>query len=944
MARKVRSLQAEARGRVDPLAFVAVDLETTGLNWQNDRIIEVGAVRVDGGRVAKRFQSLVRPDRKVPAFVVRLTGIRPEELKDAPAAAAVIADLQAFAGGLPLVFHNARFDYAFLEQSAPFANLRWDTLPLARCLLPAARSHGLAGLCRAFGIGLDNHHRADADAMATAEIFLALLALLEAQEPPVLEKLHRIGLEEHRALIREVQELKRSGGTFGLSARLAGLNQDYAFRFDPGQPGSVDERDSAPSVSACGNVAEIFDAGGRLDQALGESFEHRGEQLQMAQAVDAALRDEHFLCAEAGTGTGKSLAYLAPAALWAARSEERVVVATHTKLLQEQLYYKDIPLLARATGPFRAALLKGRNNYLCLRRWREALFHPELMLAADEREEALVLVPWAERTATGDIAEHRGFSTARAPGLWAKVCSDPASCQGGRCPQFGACFLMKARRRAEQAEILVINHSLLFTDLVSDNRLLPEYQRLVVDEAHNIERVATDFLGYGLNRWELSRFLAGLYSRTPAETGLLVTVNRAVGQAGMPVTATLGMQRSVLGIVQVVAEAARVTERFFGIDLRRHLERQEKRRYLAGDGLQNLLLEEAGELIDHLGTVAERLALLNQWLSEVRGANFEEIDGLRQELHARGLEAKGLADRLGDLVLAEQQGFIFWVEPANDYSTFKLVAAPLEVSRILADKLYPHLKTLVFTSATLAVEGRFDFFTQRTGLALLDQDRVVTMALASPFDFQSQASLMVPGFLPSPKDKAFDSALIKLLQATLRAHRAGTLVLFTSFELLNKCYDKVSESGEIRVLAQGRDGLPVQLVEQSLAEPNTVIFGTSSFWEGVDLPGEALELLVIVKLPFAVPTDPLVQARCQLIDQGGGSSFTDYLLPEAVIRFRQGFGRLIRSKSDQGVVIVADSRIVNNAYGSAFIRSLPRLPVVVSRSEEELLEGLASLR
>jgi ATP-dependent DNA helicase DinG len=918
------SEQLEARKETGPLAFVAVDIETTGLNWERDQIIEIGAARFENGAPAGKFQALVNPGRKLSHFIKRLTGITQEEVDAAPLLDEAMPGFMDFIGESVLVLHNGRFDLSFLGAAADIPNQAWDTLTLARSLLPANRSHSKDNLCRHFGIETGRSHRAYDDALATGHLFLRLTELISELDPLTLDKMHRLALTDHKKLLERFK-----------AARLE------VPPVSDKQEGSQDAPEK--NLKKVEKLDLIFGQGGELAGILGGDYEERTEQVEMAGKVMSSLDDESFLLAEAGTGTGKSLAYLAPAAIWARKKNQRVVISTHTKNLQEQLFYKDIPLLREAIGPFQAALLKGRSNYLCLRRWQEVSFHPELFLSEEEREEALILVPWTLRTATGDISEHRGFNPGRAPSLWGKVCSEAVNCQNNRCPLFSKCFLRQARKKAEQAHLIVVNHSLLFSDLSEQSQVLPEYDRLIIDEAHNIERVATDLLGYGFSRWDLWRLLQGLYTKRPAEGGLLVSVSQWIKKNGKGVEAASGLQQSALDIASQALETGKLGERFLGlkIDLEQGRRSQEKKRYLQGDSLQSRLFEEGRELVDVLLALANRLSLLQEALSVSGLGPEDEKELFAEELLKRSQECRNLGNMLARLVQAEERGYIYWAEPGSWQNDLRLVAGPLEVGSILNEKLYEHLRTAVFTSATLTVESDFSFFKSRVGLSLADKERVGELRLASPFDYRRQAALLVPQYLPSPKAPNFGESFIAMLQEVLARHRTGGLVLFTAFDLLNRSYRQLLEAGQANILAQGIDGHPSQLVEQSLTNKETVIFGTNSFWEGVDLPGQALELLVIAKLPFSVPNDPLVEARCQAIESSGGSSFHQYLLPEAVIRFRQGFGRLIRNRTDRGLVIVADSRITNTEYGKTFIRSLPALPVIVCRTVAELLSNVS---
>jgi ATP-dependent DNA helicase DinG len=924
MPRKKKIEIKEEQAREEPLAFVAVDIETTGLNWDRDQIIELGAAKVEQGKVTARFQTLVYTDRKVPRFVQDLTGISQEEIDQAPSLESGIEGLREFACELPMIFHNAQFDLAFLKKAMDIENPCWDTLTLARALLPDQKSHSLKNLCRDFGIDPGKSHRADDDANSTAMLFIQLYEKLSELDLPLLQKMSHLALPFHRLLLERAVVGKKVAGNIEVPEKIAE---------------KIPEGYSSIRVDS---LEEIFNQDGKLTEILGDSYEFRQEQADMASSVMSAFENDEFLCAEAGTGTGKSLAYLAPAVIWSRLNNERVVISTHTKTLQEQLYGKDVPIMRSAAGFFKATVLKGRNNYLCWRRWQEVMLHPALFLTPEEREEALILCLWADRTAVGDVSEHRGFSVGRAPGLWGKICSDHTACHNNRCKFVKKCFMVQARKKAEEADVVIVNHSLLFTDLAAPNAILPDYQRVVIDEAHNIEKTATDLLGYSLDRWTVARFLAGIFARNPVESGLLPTLNHWLSKSGLNKEVAGSIEKASLDMVQTILETGKAADRFFKRkwDLGDSKGRLEKKRYLEGDGFQQTVIDQSQELMNLLDRLTDSLSLLNQWLADVEAGDADELDTLRQELYGRSLEARNLSNTLGKLAAADEKGYIFWMEPGDNNYGVKLVAGPLDVGQVLAKILYPRTKTAVFTSATLAVDGKFDFFKNRVGLSLMDQDRVISLALPSPFDFQKQAAVFVPTYLPSPKLPDYDQAFTDMVREVLESTKVGTLVLFTAFDQLKRSYQQIQESGKLNILAQWIDGNPAQLVERSIAEKDTIIFGTNSFWEGVDLPGQACELLVIARLPFSVPSDPLVNARCQAIEQAGGSSFHQYLLPEAVIRFRQGFGRLIRSRNDFGAVIVGDSRITGTEYGKVFLRSLPKMPLYVCRDIDELLENL----
>lgn len=929
-----RPMKKKARETRGSLAFVALDLETTGLSHSQDAVIEIGAVAVEGEGRREEFRTFVHTSRKIPLPVRKLTGIADSDLEGAPELEEAVGQFSDFAGGRPVVLHNAAFDLGFLEEHwKPQAEV-WDTLDLSRAVFPGLRSHGLEHLARLFGFHPGRSHRALEDSRATADLFLLVCGVLGGMEPDALRAIQAPAPVQYRALLGLLAEMAGRGIRPSLDLGGRGAALEEAVRTSKR---TVTYPAAARPVDS---MAGFFGQEGPLARAMGQGFELRGEQEAIAAEIGRALEDDLFLTVEAGTGVGKSLAYLAPAAVWARKNKERVIVSTYTRNLQEQLYYKDIPLATAAVGPFRAALLKGRGNYLCWRKWREAAQYPELLLGDRERAEAMILAHWAECTQSGDVSEHGGFNPARAPGLWSKLSAESATCQGGRCPQYRRCFLFRARKAAQEAELVVVNHSLLFSDLAAQNRILPEYQRLVFDEAHNLEQVATDYLGFSLNRWEVLNFLQGVYSRKGGESGLLAKLGAWLRGQRPDSHAAAAWRASMLELGESALECGKLADRLFHSKWNQKSGSREKARFRQGDRLQSELQDMSGELVESLLLLSDRLRILYDLVSQTEGLERVEKEAFADQLLLAGQQAASLADTLARLAAAEDRDYVFWAEFREQ--GLVLAAGPLEVGRVIAEKLHPGLKTLVYASATLSVDGRFDYFVERSGLALADKDRVRHVLLKSPFDYRSQAGLAVAGFLPSPRDRDYGEQVARLIESMLQRLRRGTLVLFTSFDLLHRCYWRLARAG-IPALAQGLDGSPGQILETARRSKDTIVLGTNSFWEGVDLPGQSLELLVITKLPFSVPTEPLVEARCQAIEREGGSAFHRYLLPEAVIRLRQGFGRLIRNKTDRGLAVLCDPRVVSSDYGQVFLRSLPEMPTSFCRDAGELWAALEAL-
>ncbi|MBX5482669.1 MAG: ATP-dependent DNA helicase [Myxococcaceae bacterium] len=627
------------------------------------------------------------------------------------------------------------------------------------------------------------------------------------------------------------------------------------------------------------SVDGILGEHGALAAAL-PGFEHRPEQLEVARAVEEAFANRSYLIAEAGTGTGKTLAYLVPAIL----SGRRVVVSTATRNLQEQIFFKDVPLLRDVLGlEFEAAYVKGRANYLCLHRFEARA----ASLRFDTPEDVAAwprIAAWAERTQTGDRAE---LDLPEDLPAWKDLSSTSETCLGARCPLYESCFVTRMRRRAEAADVVVANHHLFFADLAlrsrpggSETGVLPRYEAVVFDEAHAIDEVATDFFGFQVSNYRIED-LAG-------------DAQRAL-QPDAPGADTLGALAARLKWhADAFIHRASVLLRF------------------AHDGAVRL---EAQSL---KGAATERAQLVDalQSLHAFCAPRAEEAP----ELASIARRAGEIAEQLELLACADEPGHVFWAE-ARGRGLF-LRAAPIEVGDDLRRRLYANVDTVVFTSATLTAEGRFDYFARRMGLSPADEGvPYATVSVASPFDYSAQAALYVPDHLPEPNAPGFARAVADELVALCEVTGGRAFALFTSLRNMEAAWAAAKDRLPYQVLLQGER--PKRALLEAFRERPSVLFASHSFWEGVDVPGEALSLVVIDKLPFASPGDPRVAARIDLLRERGEDPFGAYQLPEAAIALRQGFGRLIRSRRDRGVVAILDPRLRARAYGRTFLRSLP---------------------
>jgi len=600
------------------------------------------------------------------------------------------------------------------------------------------------------------------------------------------------------------------------------------------------------------------------------NYEFRPGQLQMAEAVEQALAEKRHLIVEAGTGTGKTLAYLVPAIL----SGKRVVVSTGTKNLQEQLFFKDVPFLRQHfSTPLRVCYMKGRNNYACRQKIYDAEKEP-VLAGLEEVADYQVIREWEKTTETGDRAEIKSLPEKSA--AWAKIDARRERCPGQKCPQFERCFITRMLQRAHESDLIIVNHHLFFADLAVKDEdfggIIPDYAAVIFDEAHEIEDIAGQFFGISISNHQVRELCRDIL---------------ALGQRK-----GFGSQE----LDRVLERVEEVSDRFFAL-----FGEAEGR---TGFNRQDAFLEkhdrEYQDLLRGLELIASQLEL-------IKGAPDEAIP-----LFHRAIE---LGDKLRFWMEGRDKTYVYWLERRG--AGCFLQATPIEVDQILESKLFERVDTAVLTSATLAVSGGFDYIQRRLGLR-----HAGTLIVPGSFDYPRQVLLYVPPHLPDPRNGAFVPAAAAEIVKLLELSRGRAFVLFTSYQQMQAVYDRVSFAVNFPVLLQGT-GPRSALLEEFRTTPHCVLFATASFWQGVDVPGEQLSCVIIDKLPFAVPSDPVVEARIRAIREQGGNPFYEYQIPQAALALKQGFGRLIRSRTDRGVLVLLDNRITRQRYGQVFFNSLP---------------------
>ena len=864
--------------------LIAVDLETTGFDPDSDRIIEIGAVRVrltaDGAEPGERFSTFVDPGRDIGAAITRLTGIRDPDLIGAPTAADAVARFAAFAGDAVLVGHNVGFDLSFLERSgfAPGAQ-RLDTADLASMLLPTAPSYALQRLAADDGIVPAAAHRALDDALTCAAVLASLAARARALPAALLEE-----ARSYAAVLGTAAE-RFFADALGASVRHA-WDGDLMRTEAPSVPSSHEP--IAPIT-----VATFLSPSSPFASA--RQLEDRPEQRRLAIEIERTMATGGVLVAEAGTGVGKSIAYLLPA-FGRAVLGERVIVSTHTLPLQDQLVRKDLPDLQAALGTdLRVAVLKGRSNYLCPRRWQ--LFRTQVT-TREEARLALKTLIWRTTTESGDRAELNLLGGESA--LWSRVSADDETCTSRRCAATrGGCYLERARTAAAEASIVVVNHALLLHDARAGGTLLPDAEHVVVDEAHHLEEVASDAFGFKLETWRTRRDLDRI-AHSPLVVGALKDPDPSrreeaqllrdeVARAGGIVEETFAALATLL---PEGSDRLRITGGFRASD----------DRWLAIE----LAAERMTDGLAGIRVAGERLA--------ARGGDDDEL----VEHESAMKELIGEQGAIDHGIHQPKPGEIAWLERSND--GIGLYVAPAHVGGALRRTLIDRHRSVVMTSATLGVAGTMTFTMDRLGVS----DVAGTLRVGSPFDHARQSLLIVPSDIALPHDGHFAEEAAIIIGDVARALGGRTLVLFTSHTAMREVGAQLGglEDTGIAVLTQGVDGSRRSILER-FAAGGSVLLGTQSFWEGVDLPGDQLRCVVIAKLPFPVPDDPLIQGRSERYDD----PFREYQLPLAALRLRQGYGRLIRSKTDRGAVVLLDRRVILQDYGPTFLASLPAVRV-----------------
>ncbi|ARK30343.1 hypothetical protein BkAM31D_11180 [Halalkalibacter krulwichiae] len=834
------------------------------------------------------------------------------------------------------VAHNVDFDLSFLRKQVEHEGYQFprmpvfDTVELSRILLPQQESYKLSHLAEHLGFSHDRPHQADSDAEVTAALFLKLIHTLK--QLPVLT------LQQLVPLVRKFKSDLEPVLSEMIHEKL-NKGEDNEERFDCYRqlaikriPEGSSNVENTQTYSFSSYSQKLFAEEGTLQDAF-TNYELRPGQRRMMKEVDYAFQLNEHLMIEAGTGTGKSLGYLVPAAFYAHEHQQPVIVSTQTIPLQEQLLTRDLPLL-KTILPFSidVTLLKGRSHYLCLRKFEQSLSTIDSDSYDVILTKALLLI-WITETETGDVEELNLPSGGK--GFWFEVQSDAASDLGRYNPWFQRCYYHRARRKAQKADLVITNHALLCTDIMNEQGLLPTYYYAVIDEAHHLEETASDHLGAKTDYFTFTYLIQRL--GLDVEDEMLGYLYQLIEQYQLPsvkkdLPDLLGSLKEELDeLFRMLHGFVLQKQKTSSSDVGRIRYRYQS--YLEKDLVWQAILECSMRVHMIAKDCLVQLKRVLKTMQEMREDMTYQDRGFVADLDSVVQSLSEQEDILYDLLLEYDPNYVYWieVEPRGAKNATFLFKKPIDVSDLLADHFFTKKKSVVLTSATLSVNGTFRYQEKRLGLTDFG---VKTTIIPSPFSYMEQVRLLMPTDIPAIKEvgeEAFAEELSLKLWRMMEVSKGKMLVLFTSYDMLKQVYKHVkhlNEIGTYQIIGQGiTSGSRAKLTKMFKQSEEAVLFGTSSFWEGIDLPGDELKTLVIVRLPFAPPDQPLLQAQYDKAKEDGRNPFMEISLPQAIIRFKQGFGRLIRTTHDRGCVFVFDRRISTTRYGKQFIRSLPDVPV-----------------
>ena len=895
-------------------SIISIDLETTGLSQDKDKIIEIGAIKFDeNANKVSEFETYINPEIGINSFVQNLTGISNENVTNAPLFLDISQDLELFLSDSILIGHNVGFDKGFLNSNGmDLSNIFIDTWRFAQIILPELHDLSLGSICKYIGVEQLNAHRAKSDAHNTMEVFVYLLNRFYNLDPRLKSTVKNLILDKDN----ELYFLFNS------------LISDYQYTDEPFslKELTVNSNDEFQSTSSFkltdALIDDVFNEKSEILNSILDNFSYRPQQHEMSNLILKSLNENSKIAVEAGTGVGKSLAYLLPAAIYSLNTSKKVVISTNTINLQEQLYSKDLPIINKILENeehfIKFCTLKGRDNYLCIN-----TLSNQLIEQTDDIEYSRFLAKilvWISTTIYGDKSE-LGLSSYVDRNYWVRLTHKNTNCFGKN----NGCFLYESKIRAENSNIIIVNHALLMSDLKSANNLIPKHEILMIDEAHNLEDVASNHLGWKVDEREIrdlsrldlgkmniidivekiiSKEFSSKEERIEFESDYELHKNRLRSLSKESELKLKDFLNLLNGIINsnAVRNAGIKTLRIFDEE---------------DFGNKSKISTEWNGYKLHSDNLSLEISKFYKFIKNVIKKNKSLIENLNDIIFDWNENYTLIKSQLDDMFVNRNGENVFWIENNERFNNNEFFSAPVDVSRILNEYLFDNLDSMILTSATLNSNDDFSHLKNTLGLNF-DAAKV----FGSPFDYDNSVEIIIPHSVPEPNSENYLNEMNKIIYDYVVDMGGKSMALFTSHKSLrnsNKVLKEKLAEHNINVLAQGVDGAPHQIIKRFKKNSNSLILGTSSFWEGVDIDDGSLNLLIITKLPFDVPTHPLFSARSEKYQ----TPFFEYSIPRAVIKFKQGFGRLIRSEDDTGKVLLLDSRIVTKKYGKIFVESLP---------------------
>lgn len=911
--------------------MIAIDIETTGLDPKLDGITEIAAVRFQGEKILDTFQTLVNPNRPVPQNITLLTGITNEMVRQAPQMNEVIGPLAKFVGNESIVGHNVLFDLTFLRQYGILERNRpLDTYELASVFIPDAPRYNLSVLAQQFGIEPEGRHRALSDSITTVKLYNKLIQI--ALDIPlemlidIVSLSAKIGWNE-ADILRQIIRLRIESGEKSLPfykiefPKVGEENPDDWEELTPREPLlPLDVDEISGILENNGDFCHYF-----------SGYEQRPQQIEMTRTIATAFTKGRHMLIEAGTGTGKSFAYLIPAFKWAELNGERVVISTNTINLQDQLIQKDIPELNKALrSEYRAAVLKGRNNYLCPKRIQT--LHSRGPESVEELRVLAKVMVWLQNGGKGDRSEINLNGPIERE-IWGRISADFEGCRAVQCPHFHerTCPFFAARNRAIKSHVIIVNHALLLAGISHGTDVIPPFKYLVIDEGHHLENAATNAMSARIFYFDIAKKLQelggnskGVMGRiaeswlpelSPSEALAFRNLSAEIAESSAALehaiqaffesisefmlAAREGNPVSVYGQQVRITEAVRTTSEWSELEI-------------TWDNTNQLFRD----LLDMANNIYRSMSAFDSESEE-----FEELTDVLHEIILSLNEIRLLVDQL---MVIPQNNMVYWIDISAVNNRLSLNSAPYTVGNLIEKMIWHEKESVILTSATLTTDQSFDYLRER--LSAADADELI---VGSPFDHEKAVLLYIPNDIPEPNQGTAQKMIETTLKRLSKATGGKMLALFTSYAQLKRTSAAISaelaQSG-ITVFEQGEGASASALLETYRQTDKAILLGTKSFWEGVDIQGEKLSVVVIIKLPFDVPSDPIIAARSESFDE----PFSQYSLPEAILKFRQGFGRLIRARSDRGIVVILDNRIVSKQYGKEFLNSIPKCTTMIA--------------